>query len=161
MEPTNELLDDSSNYMSGVSTPERQRFVVPIENYSRVDYNGSPLPPIIQSEDEQHSLVGVADYSFKIIHPGNRLTKKKINITNPVGRLITKSWANIQNEYMFDINFIIISIEIAKDGDYELSELVIKIKNAEEIRLIFDTADEARDCQLYLHNIIKNFQNKE
>ena len=155
MDPINDIQVESNvSELTGTLTPERQRRHT-TDHYLRMEYNGSPLPNVIQAEDEQHSLVGVADYKLKIISPGNKLTRKKINIENPIGHLITKSWANIQNEYMIDLNYLMISIEITKEDVYEFPELVLKMKNDDEIRLKFDTVDEARDCYLYLYSILK------
>jgi len=153
MEPTNEIfVESSSSHLNGISTPDRQST---IDHYQRVEYNKSPLPTIIQAADELHCPGGIANYSFKIIHPGSRLTKKKINILNPIGHLITQSWSNIKNEYMIDIlNCSLITIEVTKDGSYEMYELIIKMKKGEDLRLMFENIDEARDCQLYLYSII-------
>jgi hypothetical protein len=154
MEPTNDILDElDSIHASGISTPGKQNH----EHYSRVEYNGSPIPNILFIDSEQHCPGRIAYYTFKIIHPGVKLTKKKINIINPVGHLITKSWSNIQNEYMIDLcNCNIITIEITKDDIYEIPELVFKMNNGNDIRLTFETTEEARDCQLYMYSIIHN-----
>ena len=157
MEPTNDILDETMmRHISGLSTPERQSSSSENnEHYKRVEYNGSPIPNIILTDNEQHCPGRIAYYTFKIIHPGNKLTRKKINITNPIGHLITKSWSNIQSEYMINIyNMLLITIEITKEDSYEVPELVFHMKKGEEIRLTFETLDEARDCQLYLYSIM-------
>ena len=87
----------------------------------------------------------------------NELTKKKISIINPIGHIITKTWSNVQQEYMIDLtNVNVINIEITKEDIYEIPELVFRMKKGDDIRLTFETVDEARDCQLYLFSIISS-----
>jgi hypothetical protein len=157
MEPTNDILDETMmRQISGVSTPERQLSSSENnEHYKRVEYNGSPIPNIILTDREQHCPGRIAYYTFKIINPGNKLTRKKINIIKPIGHLITKSWSNIQSEYMIDMyNILLLTIEITQEDSYEVPEVVFHMKKGEEIRLTFETIDEARDCQLYLYSIM-------
>jgi hypothetical protein len=164
MEPTNEILDDYNTPLpSGLLTPQRHnnpRRSVIAESYKRLEYNGSPIPNIIPDE-KQHCPGRIEFYKFNIIHPGNKLTKKQINITDPIGHLITRTWSNIRNEYMINLNNLShITIEITSDEEsgviYETPELLLKIKKGEDIHLVFETIDEARDCQLYLLSILSN-----
>jgi hypothetical protein len=135
----------------------RQSSPSDLEHYRRIDYNGSPIPNIILSEDGMHCPGRIAYYTLKIIRPGVKLTKKKISIINPIGHLITKTWSNIQQEYMIDLtNILVVNVEITKEETYYIPEIVFRMKKGDDIRLTFETVDEARDCQLYLLSIISS-----
>ena len=157
MEPTNETKEEIISSPPPERDMGRQSSPSDLEHYRRIDYNGSPIPNIILSEDGVHCPGRIAYYTLKVIRPGNKLTKKKISIINPIGHLITKTWSNVQQEYMIDLlNVVLLNIEITKEDSYQIPELVFRMKKGDDIRLTFETIDEARDCQLYLFSIISS-----
>jgi hypothetical protein len=58
---------------------------------------------------------------------------------------------------MIDLtNILVVNVEITKEETYYIPEIVFRMKKGDDIRLTFETVDEARDCQLYLLSIISS-----